>query len=203
MGGSTEIKLSLSHFFLQSGLDYSVYGQNGNYRFTTDEIDYENSYYNYDTTWVWIYDPPDAYPYPIVTDSTFVPDYFVKTSFAKNRYTYLEIPLIVGVQFAGDKKTSFEIGTGVSFGFLVSTKGQLPSLDGNSLTELNKSDAFLQNTSLNFIVQSGVRFRLSDKTSFTIRPYYKGSLQSNFEKSFPVSQKFRTLGISFGMNIKL
>lgn len=203
LGAAAEARLSMGNFFMQSGIDYSVYGQDANYKFATDEIDYENSYFNYDTTWVWVYDPPFAYPYPLRVDSTFVPEYKMETTSAKNRYTYLEIPFIVGVQLTNDKKVSFEMGTGLSFGFLLSAHGQLPSPENNSLTEISKSSLFLRNTSINFIVQSGVRFKLSDKTNFVVRPYYKGSLQSIFEKGFPIDQKFRTLGISIGMTIKL
>ncbi|RLD56830.1 MAG: hypothetical protein DRJ05_10680, partial [Bacteroidetes bacterium] len=166
MGATAELKLSIGHFFMQSGIDWSAYGQDANYKSVTEEIDYETSFFNYDTTWVWIYDPPFEYPYPLTVDSTFVPDYIIETTSVKNRYTYLEIPFIVGVQFASDKKVNFEIGTGLSFGFLVSAKGQLPSLKENPLTEINKSSKFLKNTSINFIVQSGVRFRLNDKTGF-------------------------------------
>ena len=66
-----EFRLSLNKMYLQSGLEYSVYGENVKYNFTTSTVDLQNSNYSYDTTWVWIYDPPFyGEPHPIAIDST-------------------------------------------------------------------------------------------------------------------------------------
>ena len=203
LGASVEITASIRHLILKSGLEYAVYGQDAGYSLTTDEIDNGQSYYSYDTTWGWVYDPPEIYPYPLSIDSTFFPVYKTEEINSKNRFNYLEIPFLIGYQSGEDKKVSFEISTGCSFGFLVSASGKIPSPTDKSLLELDKSSPFIRNSSINYIAQIGVRFRLSDKTRFIIRPVYKRSLKSTYEKSFPVKQNFNTFGIYLGFDIKL
>jgi len=203
LGASAGISASINHLFLKSGFEYSSYGQDAAYVFTTDEVDNGQSYYNYDTTWGWVYDPPEIYPYPLSIDSTFVTVYKTENINAKNRFDYLEIPFLIGYKSDGDKKVSFEISTGCTFGFLISASGKIPSPVDKSLLDMDKTSSFIRNRSVNYIARIGVRLRLSDRTGFIISPFYKRSLRSVYENSFPVKQNFNTFGISFGFDIKL
>ncbi len=148
MGLGAEFRLSFNKIYLQSGLEYSIYGENVRYNFTTNTVDLHNSHYSYDTTWVWIYDPPYyGEPHPNAIDSTWNVAYetIEMNSSEKNRFHHIEIPLIAGFR-TNQRKLNFEIGTGVSFGWLISCKGFLPDISLNSMTELEKSTPFLQKT---------------------------------------------------------
>ncbi len=202
VGASMGVMYSVKHFFLKSGADYSVYGENTSYVHTTGEIDEDKSYYTYDTVWGWVYDPPDVYPYPLSIDSTFNPFYKTESVNFSSRYNYLEIPLLIGYDLLDDRKVGLEISTGCSFGFLISAKGKMPSPYDDSFLDINKSSPFIRNSSINYILQLGIKFGLSEKSKFIIRPFYKRNLRSIFENDFPVKRKFNTFGVSFGITYK-
>ncbi len=204
-GLGTEIKFSINKWFIQSGINYSVYGDNAKYNFITNAIDSLNSYYNVDTTYVWIYDPPFfGEPYPIRFDSVWMPVYKEIESSAsiKNRYGYIEIPVLFGFHTT-KRKLNFEIGTGISFGFLVSAKGNLPDLTNNSLVEINNSTEFIRSTSINYILNAGIKYQISKRISIIVKPNYKRNLSSLFKNDYPVKQKNSTFGVITGINVKL
>ena len=120
----------------------------------------------------------------------------------KNRYHYLEIPLLIGFQ-TNKNKVNIEIGTGVSFGFLVSANGKLPDLDNNSLLEINKNSDFLRNTSFNYILRAGIQYNINSSLSLIAKPYFKRNLNSVFKVDYPIIQKYTTFGIDIGVRIKL
>jgi hypothetical protein len=205
MGLGAEFRLSLNKIYLQSGLEYSVYGENIKYNFTTNTVDLQNSYYDFDTTWVWIYDPPfNGEPYPIAIDSSWNAAYekIEMTSVVKNRFQFIEIPLIAGFR-TNQRKFNFEIGTGISFGWLISCKGFLPDISLNALTELEKSTPFLQKTTFNYILNAGIEYNFNERWSIILKPNYKQNLQSFFTKDYDISQKYHTFGVLMGIRIKL
>ncbi|MCD4790487.1 MAG: outer membrane beta-barrel protein, partial [Bacteroidales bacterium] len=193
-GLGAEIKFSINKWFIQSGINYSVYGDNTKYNFITKTIDSLNCYYNVDTTWVWIYDPPfSGEPYPIGFDSVWMPVYKETESSAsiQNRYIYIEIPVLFGFHTT-KKKLNFEIGTGISFGFLISAKGNLPDLTNNSLVEINNSTEFIRSTSINYILNAGIQYQINKRISIIVKPNYKRNLSSLFKDDYPIKQKYST-----------
>lgn len=200
VGFGAEIKYSFNGFFLQSGLNYSIYAQKYQYKLTTINTNY---YYLYDTTWIWIVDPPIIEPYPTSIDSTLVPVYepTTSTTTGKNQYHYLEIPLLVGYQHKF-KKVNIEIGTGVSYGFFISANGKLPEISNTSFLDLNKQTDLIQNN-FNFLLYVGLEYKLNNKWGILLKPNYKQNLNSIFSSDFPVKQKFTTFGLAFGVRINL
>ncbi|MBC8489070.1 MAG: outer membrane beta-barrel protein [Bacteroidetes bacterium] len=204
-GLGAEIKFSINKWFIQSGINYSVYGDNAKYNFITNAIDSLKSYYNIDTTYVWIYDPPFiGEPYPIGFDSVWMPVYkeIESATSIQNRYGYIEIPVLFGFHTT-KKKLNFEIGTGISFGFLVSAKGNLPDLTNNSLVEINNSTEFIRSTSINYILNAGIQYQISKRISLIVKPYYKRNLSYLFKDDYPIKQKYSTFGVITGINVKL
>jgi hypothetical protein len=205
LGLGAEFRLSINKMYLQTGLEYSVYGENVRYNFTTNTVDLQNSYYNFDTTWVWIYDPPYyGEPYPIAIDSAWnaVYEKIEMTNEVKNRFQFIEIPIIAGFR-TNQRKLNFEIGTGISFGLLISSKGNLPDVTLNSMTELGKSTPFLQKTTFNYILNAGIEYSLDEKWSIILKPNYKQNLKSVFTKDYDISQKYYSFGVLLGIRIKL
>lgn len=204
IGLGTEIKFTFNNVFFETGIEYAIYGENAKYNFTTQNVDNENSYYDYDTSWVWVYDPP-FYGEPHISsiDSAWIPVFekITMTSWVKNRYHYIEIPLLIGIS-ADFKKFNLEAGTGISVGCLISCKGYLPDFETNSLIDLNASANFLEKLSFNYILNAGIEYKLNKKWSIILKPNYKRNLSSALDKSYGISQKYTTFGVMTGIRIK-
>lgn len=198
-----DIRVHWKQWFVQTGLNYSVYKNNKNYNYNYQVTDSANSYFNYDTIWVWIYDPPNLeYPVMVGIDTVWVlvyEDINVKNN-GINEWSYLEIPVLVGYQF-NHRKFGFEFATGISMGFLLKSKGSLPKFpDVEGMEELEKD---INQTMFNFLLQVGVSYQIVNGWSVIVQPYYKQNLQSVFENNYPIDQRFRAFGLNFGVRVKL
>ncbi|NOY51457.1 MAG: PorT family protein [Chlorobi bacterium] len=199
LGG--DLRFHYKNILITTGLGYSVYNQKRHYKKSYQEYSPEDSYYKYDTTWVWVYDPPD-FGKPVISgiDSTWTDVYktIVIDNSGTNRLEYLEIPLTLGYRF--DKNLfSVEVNAGGSVGFFVYSNFRAPSFsdyeDIGDAGQINKA-------MFNIIANASVYYRLNNKTSIFVSPYYKGNLNSIFQDTYPVNQKFKTFGLNFGVDFR-
>ncbi len=199
LGG--DLRFHYKSFVVATGLGYSVYNQKRHYKKSYQEYSPEDSYYKYDTTWVWVYDPPD-FGRPIISgiDSSWTDVYktVVIDNSGFNRLEYFEIPLTLGYRF--DKNLfSVEINAGGSVGFFVYSDFKAPSFSDyeeiDNVGQINKA-------MFNVIANASVFYHLNNKTSVFVSPYYKGNMNSIFRDSYPVNQKFKTFGLNFGVNFR-
>lgn len=194
-----EIKFHLKNWIITSGLSYSVYNQNRSYTHTFPEYSPEDSFYDYDTTWAWFFDPP-VIGKPIVAgiDSSWVKVYDEKIidNSGINRASYLEIPLLIGYRYNANL-FSFEVNTGAYVGFLMNSNIRVPDINNNN----NIVDAQETNkTMVNFAINASVYYHLNRSTSIFVSPYYKQNLKSVFNDNYPVNQRFKTYGINLGIS---
>ncbi len=201
-----DVQFHLKNWFVQTGLNYTVYKNNKNYNYNYQVLDSANSYFDYDTIWVWIYDPPNLeYPVMVGIDTVWVPVYEninVKNSVI-NEWSYLEIPVLIGYKF-NYHKFGFEIATGISMGFLLESKGNLPRLpDAEGMEDLDNLSGEINKTMFSYLLQAGVSYQMAGDWSVIIQPYYKQNLQSVFENNYPIDQKFRAFGFNIGVRVKL
>jgi hypothetical protein len=199
LSAGVDFQLNLKNWYLQTGLSYSKFSNNRNYNHTFLAYDSLRSYYENDTTWGWVYDPPDfGKPVPIAIDSVLVAVYN-DINEGKNEWNYLEIPLLVGYKL-NKGRFSFDLATGVSYGLLINTSGNVPSTaEKNIFTELSEMNSLMNRNQFNYILQIGVSYHITPVWSIMAKPYYKQNLQSVFDKSYPVDQRFRALGMKFGL----
>ena len=194
-----DIKWHMKNWTLSTGLTYSVINQYRSYNYNYQEYNPGQSYFEVDTTWVWVYDAPN-HGLPVISniDSTWVKVYDTKTidNSGRNQLSYLEIPLRLGYLFH-EGRFSVEVNAGVSLGFLLFSNMKLPEI--NNYQQVNKvSD--LNTTMLNATAGATVYFHLNRKTSIFAAPYYKQNLQSVFRNNYDQKQQFNTLGINFGVS---
>jgi hypothetical protein len=202
LGG--DITLNAGNFFLRSGVSYSVYGEDARYLFDTSKIDSVLSYYDYDTTFRWIFDPPFiGEPLIIGIDSTYITVFeeIEMEEYSENRYQHFEVPLIFGYQTSFGK-FNLEFGAGVSFGYVFKANATLPNAQLNNLIEVNEKSEMLRKFNINYIVQAGIKYRFQETWSIWIRPTYKRNVNSIFEKDYPVEQKFSTFGLQTGIHFR-
>jgi len=196
----SDLRFHLKNWIITSGINYSVYNQSRSYNHSYEEYSPENSYFEYDTTWVWIFDPPDyGTPRVAEVDSSWVEVYENVTidNSGLNQLKYFEIPLMIGYRF-NSNMFAIELNTGVSAGFLVYSKVEVPDFSNNN----HIVDAGQMNSTMfNFIANASIYYYLNRRTSLFISPYYKQNLQSVFNENYPVKQQFKTIGVNFGVNI--
>ena len=198
----SDLKFHYKNWIVSMGINYSAYKQNRYYNYSYEEYSPENSYFDYDTTWVYIFDPPD-YGTPKVKsiDSSWVEVYDQITidNSGVNTLKYFEIPILLGYRF-NFNLMAIEINAGTSVGFLTYSQMKVPDFaDKNNIVSAEN----MNSTMFNFIASAKIYYHLNHKTSLFVSPYYKQNLQSVFDKSYPLEQKFKTFGLNFGVSFGL
>ena len=201
-----EVQFSLHNWYVQTGINYSVYGENRNYHYNYRELDSTGSYFRIDTTWVWVFNPPEiGVLTPVAFDSTWVPVYreMELINQGRNEWKYLEVPIIFGYKIQHSRFT-FDIGTGLSLGFLLQANGYVPvNAHAYEFNKLKDMGDRMNKVMINYILQLGVGYQLDENFSIFIKPNYRQNLQSVFKQDYPVEQKYKVFGIKVGINIKL
>ncbi|MFK5857458.1 MAG: hypothetical protein QM503_15115 [Bacteroidota bacterium] len=196
-----DLKLHLKNWVITSGLNYSVYNQSRSYSHNYQEYSEEDSYYQYDTTWVWFFDPPNyGVPIMVDVDSSWIDVYNTVTvdNSGINQLKYFEIPLLVGYQVNANL-FSIEINTGISAGFLLYSNVKVPHFTN---TDEIVSASEMNNIMFNFMANASVYYHISSSTSIFISPYYKKNLQSIFSNDYPINQQFSTYGLNLGIRLR-
>jgi hypothetical protein len=196
-----DIRINIRNWYIQTGLTYSTYKLDRNYNHTFEALDSLQSFYQTDTIWGWVFDPPEINK-PIVLgyDTTFVPVYN-DINEGTNEWHYLEIPLLAGYKF-NTGRFSFDIGTGFSYGFLLYRSGNVPDLEQeNVFVELENIE--MNSHMFNYLLQFGISYHLTPEWSLNISPWYKHNLNSVFDNNYPVDQRLNTIGINFGLRVDL
>jgi hypothetical protein len=196
-----ELRLNIKNWYVQSGLGYSVYRLDRNYNYSFKALDSLNSYFQTDTIWGWVFDPPEINK-PIVMgyDTVFMPVYN-EINEGQNEWHYLEIPLLAGYRL-NTGRFSFELATGFSWAFLLYSSGNVPSLEQENLfAELDSTP--LSDHLFSYLLQAGFSYHLTPAWSLNISPWYKHNLNSVFEDNYPVDQRFNAIGVNFGLRVDL
>ncbi len=198
-----DVQLNIKNWYIQTGLAYSRFSNYRNYNHTFLAYDSLSSYYSNDTTWGWLYDPPEiGKPVVIGIDTVWVPVYNDLNE-GKNEWNYLEIPLLVGYKF-NKSRFSFDVATGFSYGLLLNASGNVPSLSHeNMFTELSEMNNLMNRNQFNYILQLGLSYHLTPEWSIMAKPFYKQNLRSIFNDTYPIDQRFSSFGIKFGLIVDL
>ncbi len=197
-----DIKYRFKHWSVGTGLTYSVYRQYYDYQNLHGAYNPDNSYFEYDTTWMWVYDPP-VIGKPIVKgiDSTWVKVYDESKAdnSGYNEVGYFEIPVMIGYHF-NVNRFIVEINMGASVGFLHRSTFNVPDFNDyhKIITVTN-----VNTTMFNYIASATIYYQLSDKLWLFASPYYKQNLHSVFNKDYPVDEHFKTFGLNLGVSFGL
>lgn len=197
------VRLNVRNWYIQTGLEYSEFRQYRNYNHSFLTLDSLSSYYQTDTIWGWIFDPPNiGEPIILAYDTTFFPVYDDMNE-GYNKWNYLEVPLIAGYKFKTGR-FNFEVGTGFSCAFLLNTDGNVPHLtDKNSFVDLKDLKDDMNKYLFSYILQVGASYYITPNWSVNISPFYKQNLNSVFNSNYPIDQKFRSIGINVGLKVDL
>jgi opacity protein-like surface antigen len=154
-----------------------------------------------DTNYVQIIDSTQI----TITDSTQANRNDTSTTNKKmtniNQYSYFEIPLTIEFTFNRVNKFSPFIRTGVIAGLHIKTKGFTYDIENNQeLIEANNTPYMKANFWL--LLGAGVKYKLNDKISILIYPYYRYNLNSIISDKNYYKQSLNNIGVNFGVKYK-
>jgi hypothetical protein len=210
-----ELKYSIKNFFLQAGINYSKVGEkidyNKNLFASLDTSESGWQLYSYLKVFVDTINWDSTNGFAIMTTSVPTLDsiweHFEDSVFnsvkekGNNELTYIEIPLMIGYSL-GKGKLSCQLSAGVSYGILSGTKGKLLRTDASGFNDIVIATPYRKNI-YNFLFRIGCSYHFNEKISVFLQPSFKLNLNSVFESSYPVSQKYKSYGLNIGLNYKL
>ena len=162
--------------------------------------------YQTDTIIVNIYDSMAVIKYDTITalkyDSvkTVVYDTVRTRSFYEfvNRYSYMEIPLIVNYEIKRNK-FSYVFGGGIVTGVFINAKGKGISVS-NEVASLE--DLPFMKLNVSGIVNLGVHYHLNPKMSIILEGVYRRNFNSIYSRDYFLEQRFSSIGAKIGMRYR-
>jgi hypothetical protein len=81
----------------------------------------------------------------------------------------------------------------------VSYKGEMLTIDNSSVYDISQVKPPLQKPDFDYLLRAGITYAYSVRYSFYAEPTFSYSLNSIFNKSYPLNQKYTTYGVRLGM----
>jgi hypothetical protein len=199
-----EAKMDFRHWFFQSGINFSK-------NITCAKYKYQNNKFD---TLGWVLFDTSFVPQSI--DSTSggydtIPAHFIyswnpvtgvittsETKKAVAEIQYIQIPLLAGYSISS-KHFIYSLATGVSIGIPVSVKGEVLSLDNSGLTEMSQLKSRLRQPVFNLLIRAGASYVVNSHYSVSLQPSLRYSLNSLYNKTYPVGQRQALFGARFGL----
>jgi hypothetical protein len=179
--GGTEIKISRNNWFLQTGVNLSVYGEDIHYQYQSPVVVDDELIQHIDTITRLVFDPPNIGVERIVRiDTVYLPYvYFVdETLGAKNRYFMLEVPVMAGRQFYLNQ-FRMDISTGIALGFRIKSTGYVPG--SRYETFLEGKEYSIVEPSVAYLFRTGLYYPVSPKLMFMVKPSFRFNLNQFIE----------------------
>jgi|GEM_PF-2254450 len=199
-----EAKIDFRHWFFQSGINFSK---------NTTCAKYQYQYNKFDTLG-WVLFDTCFVPQSIDScggDIDTIPAHFIyywnpvtgnvtssETKKAVAEIQYVQIPLLAGYSVSS-KNFIYSIATGISIGIPVSVKGEVLSLDNSGLTEMSQLKSQLQKPVFSWLVRAGASYVVNSHYSISLQPSFRYTLNSLYDKTYPVRQKQSVFGVRFGL----
>jgi hypothetical protein len=121
-----------------------------------------------------------------------------------NKYTYLNIPLLVGYTFYDRDRVSLAARAGGNLGIFINAKGKgISWADRKSVVQLDEAELPFMKTNFSWILGLAVNYRFDERLSFVVEPWYRGSMGSMFGSKHPVSAKVNSMGVNVGIRFHL
>jgi hypothetical protein len=194
---------AINNFTLTSGLVYDISRRKVNYLVETPMSGPGSFYYTYDTTFAWIYDPPQiAYQIIVSIDSTFIQRMKTLQWDGWRSYSFLEIPFFAGYK-GSFGKTGWETSLGIKAVFPIAVQGKLLAPDNTELWQ----EAAIRNTlspvSIHFGVRCGLTRPLTAK--WLLYTEMSATLRTSPYKIefYPITEKSYMAGLKFGIRYQL
>lgn len=198
-----------------SELTYDIIFDTISATYTVNEVEYENYSvidtiwrYKVDSTIIQVSDSIAVINYDTVRIATYDTAYYnsidtnVYTTYYQNinKYTYIDIPLMVGYGF-NIKKFTIRPTVGAIFGIMLNAKGKGVSMqDRNIVYTLDDSDLPFMNLQVSMLIGLGIEYRIQENLLIYVQPFYRRNLTSVYKSSVLIDKRFTGIGASFGLS---
>ncbi|HNW99309.1 MAG TPA: hypothetical protein PKK00_12945 [Bacteroidales bacterium] len=197
-----EGKVDFHHWFFQTGLNYSKVTSLSKYHFRyigIDTLDWALS----DTSYIHVYNDSlgnsfdtliIAYTWEPVTN-------IVKKEEKKNslyHINYIQVPLIAGYHY-GIRNMQFSISGGVSLGIPLSVNGRMMNAESYDISTVSEKTLPFNKIIYSGIIRLGASYFLSPHYSIFVQPSMQYMLNSVFDKTYPINQKYSTFSLRTGI----
>lgn len=121
----------------------------------------------------------------------------------RDRYTYLQIPLLLGYRFIETNRLSLTIEAGPAVSFLIGRRESAPAVDYPNARIIKVENNTPTRVETNWQVWAGLNleYRLSKSVSFFCAPVYKYYLSPIFEKEGVSYSKPWSVGLGVGLQV--
>jgi hypothetical protein len=184
-------------FFVESGLGLSFSSDDGKYG-----IDYEKFLGSYDDVYNVTFDTTPGgdlvpiYHTNIVNVYDSIDKYKVEQ--AKNKYTYLQLPVFFGFQKEVNRFGWYVKG-GPILSVLVHENIPQPDAGMDKIIAVDQQMPSRVNTYWQFAVGVGVSYKLSNKVSIAVEPVFKYYLNSQYQKKYIKTNNPYSVGLRTGL----
>lgn len=197
-----EGKIDFNHWFFQTGLNYSKISSVSEFRYTYSGIDTLG--WHLDTMFIYFYidslgNCNDSLSYswsPI----TVLMSYDQKKK-ASMQINYLQIPVMAGYSISRGK-FQYSLSGGISLGIPLSITGRMIEPDNYTISGVENQSLPLKNIVYNGLLRAGVNYFISPRYSIFAQPSINYTLNSVFDKEYPVNQKYFTYGLRMGITYR-
>ena len=214
------LKYSFSNFYVKTGIQISEFGHNADYEFTVEKHDTSGGYASWILDRFWTYDTIGWFDDPFTPGMVYPilePTYHIDTvgsqwnsrnkvyyeklmASVKNRYRYVEIPLIMGAQYI-HKRFTYYGGAGVSFGQMINVEGKY--LQNGELLAVSEDFNPYNSHNFNYLLQAGVTYALNNRWNALIQTNYKSNITSIYKAEFNQNTKFHSISIQLGLSYNI
>lgn len=179
---------SVSRHLYQSGSKFNI---DSTLSISVDSLNALDTsyYYTYNVVWNNVYDTLMLYHVDSLKEK--------KLSY-RNKYRYIEVPLILGYQTT-IRNFTFGLKGGVIAGMFINSSGRtLDYYDYSKTQDINTSMPNVLPHFTSYFAVS-VDYKINNNLSAIFEPYYRHSLYSMYSKLNPINQKFYVYGTKLGL----
>lgn len=199
---NTGVTYHIGRFSIQTGLGLGYVFDQGDYRVdykSKDSIGYFTSIVSFVIT------PGNKIVYTTKDIAVFDSIEHLADSRAISRYTYLQIPVLIGIELFESNRLSIGIKAGPSISFLVASKEAAPFIDYPHAQLIRVDNNFLMRVKMNWEVQAAldIEYRLTKKFSLYADPSYKHYFKpfETQESEYSTAKDPYSVGIEVGIRV--
>ncbi|MCH8318559.1 MAG: outer membrane beta-barrel protein [Bacteroidetes bacterium] len=189
-----ELNYHFKNWLISTGIAYNKLGEKINYspnvNQQTDTIINDNSFWRIATFSYWTTDSIGNPMFVQLTDSNYieiintvdttytVTDNSIAEQNGITKLTYIEVPVLIGYEFHL-KKLVITVRTGMSFGFLMRSKGYYLNRSNDQLLNISATSGLLNSFTLNYLLRIGANYKLNETITLFAEPAFNLNLNSH------------------------